>query len=101
MMTRAHSGARRPAQTRVQIRLSPAERQELEAAARCAGYQRLGPFVLALARGEDLARQVSDRAIAELERHVSEQINTALEPVHEKLSKLAEAYRVMAARMVK
>lgn len=100
-MTRAHSGARRPAQTRVQIRLSPAERQELESAARRAGYQRLGPFVVALARGEALARDASDRAGVELEQRVSVQIHSALEPVNEKLSKLAEAYRVIAARMAK
>ena len=70
---------RRQTRARIHLRLSAAERSELESAARAAEYKRITPYILALARGEMVARRQADAVLAQARATIEVAVQSAVE----------------------
>ncbi|THD11051.1 hypothetical protein [Metallibacterium scheffleri] len=73
------SRPRRKSRARIHLRLSAAERAELESAARAAGYSRVTSYVLALTRGETAARTQADAVLAQAKAVIETSVRIAVE----------------------
>ena len=73
------SRPRRPSRARLHLRLSAAERAELESAARAAGYARLSAYLIDLARGESSARAQTDAVLVQAGAVIEGAVRAAVE----------------------
>ena len=84
------SRPRRPSRARLHLRLSAAERAELESAARAAGYARLSAYLIDLARGETSARAQTDAMLAQVRAIVEGVVSAQAEKTTADLAALVE-----------
>ncbi len=85
------SRPRRSSRTRLHLRLSAAERAELESAARAAGYAKLSAYLIDLARGETGARAQTDAMLAQVRAIVEGAVSAQAEKTAADLAALAES----------
>ena len=84
------SRPRRPSRARLHLRLSAAERSELESAARAAGYAKLSAYLIDLARGETSARTQTDAMLAQARVIVEGVVSAQAEKTTADMAELAE-----------
>ena len=85
------SRPRRPSRARLHLRLSAAERSELESAARAAGYAKLSAYLIDLARGETSARTQTDAMLAQVRAIVEGVVSAQAEKTAADMAALAES----------
>ncbi len=85
------SRPRRPSRARLHLRLSAAERAELESAARSAGYAKLSAYLIDLARGETSARAQTDAMLAQARAIVEGVVSAQAEKTAADMAALAES----------
>ncbi len=85
------SRPRRPSRARLHLRLSAAERSELESAARAAGYAKLSAYLIDLARGETSARAQTDAMLAQVRAIVEGVVSAQAEKTAADMAALAES----------
>ena len=85
------SHPRRPSRARLHLRLSAAERSELESAARAAGYAKLSAYLIDLARGETSARAQTDAMLTQARVIVEGVVSAQAEKTAADMAALAES----------
>ena len=85
------SRLRRPSRARLHLRLSAAERAELESAARAAGYAKLSAYLIDLARGETSARAQTDAMLAQARAVIEGVVSAHAEKTAADMAALAES----------